>query len=104
MFFLTAFIFTILRILSISAQFSDTSSYNDQQFNALVHHHNNQINPNKQFNGLNNQQNYLERPASTQSGASFMQNAKQAIQGPAGQIMVHMAKELLSRSAGNSQV
>lgn len=104
MLLLTAFIFSVLRIISISAQFSDTNSYNDQQFNALVHHHNNQINQNKQFNGLNNQQNYLERPSSSQSGVSFMKNAKEAIQGPAGQIMVHMAKELISRSAGNSQV
>lgn len=103
MLFLTAFIFSVLRIISISAQFSDTNSYNDQQFNALVHHHNNQINQNKQYNGLNNQQNVLER-ASSKSGVSFMQNAKEAIQGPAGQIMVHMAKELISRSAGNSQV
>lgn len=108
MLFITAFIFSFLSISSISAQYSDSNSYNDQQFNALVYHHNNQQNQNnlnKQYRGLNfNQQSYLEKPPSTQSTVGFMQNAREAIQGPAGQIMVHMAKELISRSAGNSQV
>lgn len=37
-------------------------------------------------------------------GRGWMEQAKDAIAGPAGQMMVHFAKEMISRSAGNSQV
>ena len=35
---------------------------------------------------------------------NWFQTAKNAIQGPAGQIIVHFSKEAINRSAGNSQV
>lgn len=35
---------------------------------------------------------------------SWFHKARSAIAGPAGQFMVHMAKEMISRQAGNSQV
>lgn len=35
---------------------------------------------------------------------SWLDTAKNALSGPTGQIMVHMAKEMISRSTGNSQV
>lgn len=35
---------------------------------------------------------------------SWMDSARNALSGPAGQIVVHMAKEMISRSTGNSQV
>lgn len=34
----------------------------------------------------------------------WLERAKSALVGPAGQVMVHVAKEMISRSAGNSQV
>lgn len=34
----------------------------------------------------------------------WMDSAKNTLSGPAGQLMVHFAKEMISRSAGNSQV
>lgn len=34
----------------------------------------------------------------------WMETAKNALAAPAGQMAVHFAKELISRSAGNSQV
>lgn len=35
---------------------------------------------------------------------TWFDSAKNALAGPAGQMVVHMAKEMISRSAGNSQV
>lgn len=35
---------------------------------------------------------------------SWLDSAKNALSGPAGQMVVHMAKEMISRSTGNSQV
>lgn len=35
---------------------------------------------------------------------SWIDTARNALSGPAGQIVVHMAKEMISRSTGNSQV
>lgn len=35
---------------------------------------------------------------------SWLDSARTALSGPAGQIVVHMAKEMISRSTGNSQV
>lgn len=37
-------------------------------------------------------------------GGSWLASARDALSGPAGQIVVHMAKEMISRSTGNSQV
>lgn len=37
-------------------------------------------------------------------GRGWMDTAKEALAGPAGQMVVHFAKEMISRSAGNSQV
>lgn len=42
--------------------------------------------------------------ASQQVGESWLDTAKNALSGPTGQIVVHMAKEMISRSTGNSQV
>lgn len=39
-----------------------------------------------------------------QNRGSWMHSAREAIAGPAGQFVVHMAKEMISRQAGNSQV
>ena len=38
------------------------------------------------------------------SAGTWMDTAKTALSGPAGKMVVHIAKEMLSRSAGNSQV
>lgn len=38
------------------------------------------------------------------TGRGWMDTAKNALSGPAGQIMVQFAKEMISRSAGNSQI
>lgn len=38
------------------------------------------------------------------AGESWLNTARNALSGPAGQIVVHMAKEMISRSTGNSQV
>lgn len=35
---------------------------------------------------------------------TWMESARNALSGPAGQMVVHMAKEMISRSTGNSQV
>lgn len=35
---------------------------------------------------------------------SWLDSARSALSGPAGQIVVHVAKEMISRSTGNSQV
>lgn len=35
---------------------------------------------------------------------TWFDSARNALSGPAGQIVVHMAKEMISRSTGNSQV
>lgn len=43
--------------------------------------------------------NSLQPPAE-----SWLDTARNALSGPTGQIMVHMAKEMISRSTGNSQV
>lgn len=37
-------------------------------------------------------------------GNGWFDTARQALAGPAGQMVVHVAKEMISRSAGNSQV
>lgn len=37
-------------------------------------------------------------------GSTWLDTARNALSGPAGQIVVHMAKEMISRSTGNSQV
>lgn len=37
-------------------------------------------------------------------GRGWMATAKDALAGPAGQMVVHFAKEMISRSTGNSQV
>lgn len=37
-------------------------------------------------------------------GRGWMDKAKDALAGPAGQMVVHFAKEMISRSTGNSQV
>ncbi|KAG4079246.1 hypothetical protein HA402_006969 [Bradysia odoriphaga] len=37
-------------------------------------------------------------------GRGWMDTAKDALSGPAGQMVVHFAKEMISRSAGNSQI
>lgn len=37
-------------------------------------------------------------------GRGWMDSAKDALAGPAGQMVVHFAKEMISRSTGNSQV
>lgn len=37
-------------------------------------------------------------------GRGWFDTAKDAMSGPAGQMVVHFAKEMISRSAGNSQV
>lgn len=37
-------------------------------------------------------------------GNTWLDTARNAIYGPAGQMVVHMAKEMISRSTGNSQV
>lgn len=42
--------------------------------------------------------------APQQVGESWLDTAKNALNGPTGQIVVHMAKEMISRSTGNSQV
>jgi len=39
-----------------------------------------------------------------QQSRGFMDNAQQLIAGPAGQMVLHFAKEMISRSAGNSQI
>lgn len=36
--------------------------------------------------------------------ASWLDSARSALSGPAGQIVVHVAKEMINRSTGNSQV
>lgn len=38
------------------------------------------------------------------AGETWLNTARNALNGPAGQIVVHMAKEMISRSTGNSQV
>lgn len=38
------------------------------------------------------------------NGGSWFDSAKKMLAAPAGQIVVHMAKEMISRSTGNSQV
>lgn len=38
------------------------------------------------------------------SKLSWMETAKNTLSGPAGRLVVHFAKEMISRSAGNSQV
>lgn len=43
-------------------------------------------------------------PASMPSQETWLDSARNALSGPAGQIVVHMAKEMISRSTGNSQV
>lgn len=52
--------------------------------------------------------NYGRDPMTTynsQGGqGTWFDSAKNALAGPAGQMVVHMAKEMISRSAGNSQV
>lgn len=35
---------------------------------------------------------------------TWIESARNALSGPAGQMVVHMAKEMISRSTGNSQV
>ncbi len=40
----------------------------------------------------------------TNRGRGWMDTAKDALSGPAGQMVVHFAKEMISRSTGNSQV
>lgn len=50
-------------------------------------------------NGLMDNGN-LPQPA----GESWLNTARNALSGPAGQIVVSMAKEMISRSTGNSQV
>lgn len=37
-------------------------------------------------------------------GGTWLDTAKNALTGPAGQMVVHVAKEMISRSTGNSQV
>lgn len=37
-------------------------------------------------------------------GNTWLDTARNALSGPAGQIVVHVAKEMISRSTGNSQV
>lgn len=37
-------------------------------------------------------------------GHTWLDTARNALSGPAGQIVVHVAKEMISRSTGNSQV
>lgn len=37
-------------------------------------------------------------------GRGWMNTARDALAGPAGQMVVHFAKEMISRSTGNSQV
>lgn len=37
-------------------------------------------------------------------GSTWIETARNALSGPAGQMVVHMAKEMINRSAGNSQV
>lgn len=37
-------------------------------------------------------------------GNTWLDSARNALSGPAGQMVVHMAKEMISRSTGNSQV
>lgn len=37
-------------------------------------------------------------------GNTWLETARNALSGPAGQMVVHMAKEMISRSTGNSQV
>lgn len=46
-----------------------------------------------------NIENLAEPPRHT-----WFDTARNALSGPAGQIVVHMAKEMISRSTGNSQV
>lgn len=46
-----------------------------------------------------NIENLAEPPRHT-----WFDSARNALSGPAGQIVVHMAKEMISRSTGNSQV
>lgn len=46
-----------------------------------------------------NIENLAEPPRQT-----WFDTARNALSGPAGQIVVHMAKEMISRSTGNSQV
>lgn len=38
------------------------------------------------------------------NGRGWFDTAKDAMAGPAGQMVVHFAKEMISRSTGNSQV
>lgn len=42
--------------------------------------------------------------ASSPNGDTWFDTAKRMLAAPAGQIVVHMAKEMISRSSGNSQV
>lgn len=39
-----------------------------------------------------------------QRPTTWLQTARETLSGPAGEFMVHMAKEMISRSTGNSQV
>lgn len=50
------------------------------------------------------QQNY--NPTSYQNNlqSSWLHTAREAFSGPTGQLVIHMANEFISRSAGNSQV
>lgn len=43
-------------------------------------------------------------PSQGGAGGGWFNSARNALAGPAGQMVVHMAKEMISRSAGNSQV
>lgn len=43
-------------------------------------------------------------PEAEENRIGWMETAKNALAAPAGQMAVHFAKELISRSAGNSQV
>lgn len=53
---------------------------------------------------LNNKNLNIENFAESPPRQSWFETARNALSGPAGQIAVHMAKEMISRSTGNSQV
>lgn len=49
-------------------------------------------------------QNDLVHREGLERNVGWFERTKTALVGPAGQVMVHLAKEMISRSAGNSQV
>lgn len=81
--FYAVLVFLLLHLDSIVAQSVNENEINDRN---------------------NNNNNNQSEERNLQRGRGWMENTQQMIASPTGQMVVHMAKELISRSTGNSQV